>query len=60
MDRYTWGRYAQGRGGVGIGWGYSPMHKAAGLPAAVQNDLWTWFCMAVPHRHFSVLQGTAG
>ena len=37
----------------------SAIHKAAGLPAAVQNDLWRPFCTAVPHRHFSVLQGTA-
>ena len=39
---------------------YSAIHKAAGLPAAVQNGLWRRFCMVVPHRHFSVLQGTAG
>ena len=37
----------------------STIHKAAGLPAAVQNDLWRPFCTAVPHRHFSVLQGMA-
>ena len=39
---------------------YSAIHKAAGRPAAVQNGVWRSFCMAVPHRHFSVLQGTAG
>ena len=38
----------------------SAIHKAAGRPAAVQNGVWRSFCMAVPHRHFSVLQGTAG
>ena len=38
----------------------STIHKAAGLPATVQNDLWTLLCTAIPHRHFSILQGTAG
>ena len=31
----------------------SAIHKAAGRPAAVQNDLWRPFCTAVPHRDFS-------
>ena len=38
----------------------SAIHKAAGRPAAIQNGVWRSFCMAVPHRHFSVLQGMAG
>ena len=38
----------------------SAIHKAAGWPAAVQNGVWRSFCTAVPHWHFSVLQGTAG
>ena len=37
----------------------SAIHKAAGLPAAVQNDLWRSFCTAVPHGDFPILQGTA-
>ena len=44
----------------GAGGANSAIHKASGLPVAVQNDLWTSFCTAVPHRHFSVLQGMAG
>ena len=27
----------------------SPIHKAAGQPAAIQNGVWRLFCMAVPH-----------
>ena len=38
----------------------STIHKAAVQPAAIQNEVWRAFCTAVPHRHFSVLQGTAG
>ena len=38
----------------------SAIHKAAVQPATIQNGVWRTFCMAVPHRHFSVLQGTAG
>ena len=38
----------------------SAIHKAARSPAAVQNLLWRPCCKVAPHRHFSVLQGTAG
>ena len=38
---------------------YSAIHKAAGWPATVQNEVWRSFCMAVPHWHFSILQGMA-
>ena len=34
--------------------------QATRWPAIIQNDLWRSFCTVVPHRHFSVLQGTAG
>ena len=39
---------------------YSAIHKAAGLPAAVQNGLWRPFCMVAPHRHFFHSAGKAG
>ena len=43
-----------------VGWKYYLTGLFTKLPDCLQNDLWTSFCMAVPHRHFSILQGTAG